>query len=379
MHKAFLAKIYMNTEKPIILVTPLDWGLGHTTRCVPIIHELQDSGCQVVVGCNSNQKVFLANEFPHITFVNLQGYSIRYGNNRIGTIFRIISQIPKVLRMIKAEKKWLHQFCMDYQIDAVISDNRYGMVHPNKPCYLITHQLNVDSKLGRLVNGFVGNRLEKFIKRFRQTWIPDWKEDGLAGNLSHPNRKPKFPYRYIDPLSRFQKLAIEEDLDFLIILSGPEPQRTKLEQLILEQFNEFNGRGFLVRGSCAPLASWPPANITVHDFATSGELNVLMCRAKLIVCRAGYTSIMDIIKLGKRSIIIPTPGQGEQEYLADYLMERNLVLAVRQSKFNLVSELKVAAGFNYKFDNRQMNGYRKAVADLVKSLMPFAECSRNDL
>ena len=95
----------MNTEKPIILVTPLDWGLGHTTRCVPIIHELHVSGCQVVVGCNSNQKAFLINEFPHITFVNLQGYSIRYGNNRIGTILGIISQVPKILRMIKAEKK----------------------------------------------------------------------------------------------------------------------------------------------------------------------------------------------------------------------------------------------------------------------------------
>ena len=162
----------MNTEKPIILITPLDWGLGHTTRCVPIIHELHVSGCQVVVGCNSNQKAFLINEFPHITFVNLQGYSIRYGNNRIGTILGIISQVPKILRMIKAEKKWLYELCKDNQIDAVISDNRYGMVHSNKPCYLITHQLNIDSKLGRLVNSFVGSRLENLFKGFDKPGFP---------------------------------------------------------------------------------------------------------------------------------------------------------------------------------------------------------------
>lgn len=339
-------------QKHLALISPLDWGLGHTTRCIPIIHILRQKGYQVVVACNSKQKAILLNEFVDIDFEDIEGYSIRYGRSAASTLFLLIAQIPKMLIQIKREKAWLARFEAAKHPVLIISDNRFGFYSTTIKSIFITHQLHIETGLGNFCNRFIQKINYRFISRFSECWVPDIEvSPGLGGKLSHPEIAPPVTTHYIGNLSRMDQAQQQSELttDLLVILSGPEPQRTIFESLILEQLKSFEGFAVVVRGlpgQSNHINSLP--NVAVINYANSKELNQMMLSAKLIVSRCGYTTVMDLMKLQKKSVLIPTPGQAEQEYLAKHLLENNLALTFRQNEFNLVTALKVANNFNYK-------------------------------
>ena len=138
-----------NAGVPRILVAPLDWGLGHATRCIPVIYELISQGAEVWIAGEGAPVVLLKNEFPNLHFLPLRGYRIRYANSRIGLLWTIIRQVPSILKSIKKENTWLRKVVEDYRFDAVISDNRYGLYHPSVPSVFITHQLQIKSPFGK--------------------------------------------------------------------------------------------------------------------------------------------------------------------------------------------------------------------------------------
>lgn len=358
-------------QKPHVVIALLDWGLGHTTRSIPILRHLIEINCNVLVACNSNQKTLLTEEFPNLRFEVLEGYNIRYAKNAWLTTLFIIFQIPKILTKIKRENKWLHQFLLQQPAHLIISDNRFGFHSPHVPSIFITHQLAINTGLGPLFNRLAQYLNYRSIKKFSRCWVPDFEaHPNLAGALSHPHKMPDPTVQYLGGLSRFKPCNYStKQHSVLIVLSGPEPQRSLLEQKIVAEAATIPQNFVLVRGlpeHAPPLSA--PHNIAVFNHLPARELQPLLCNAQMVISRAGYTSIMDYMKLGIRSILIPTPGQAEQQYLAKYLHESQLAFSVQQQEFSLEKALHSATAFPYQHPEFDMNQYRITISQYIDSL-----------
>jgi UDP-N-acetylglucosamine transferase subunit ALG13 len=331
-----------------LLVAPLDWGLGHATRCVPVINDLLNNDCKVWIAGEGSQEKLLREEFPSLPFLPLKGYRIKYAKS--GLTGKLLLQIPSILRSIKKENKWLDEQVNKYGIEAVISDNRYGLYHEKVFSVFITHQLCIKSALGKWSESFLQKWNYKFIDRFNECWVPDAEgENNLAGELSHPVKLPSIPVKYTGTLSRFQKRNIDEiKKHLLIILSGPEPQRTILENKIIDQVVNYPGTVTIVRGLPVEKNIIPSTN-TIHFYnhLSSEELNNEAMKAEFIISRSGYSTVMDIAALQKKSILIPTPGQTEQEYLAQHLMKKHFAYCVKQNELSLLKNIEEAKQFEY--------------------------------
>lgn len=345
--------------KPRALVAPLDWGLGHTTRCIPLIRELISQGADVILAGNDRQAAVFTAEFPDLPILPLKGYNVRYASTAAGLYSALLLQVPSLLKSIRREHDWLIKICQQYQIDLVISDNRYGLHHPEIPSIIITHQLQILCGLGKWTDTLLRKRNYSYISKFKECWVPDHRENGgFAGKLSHPSQMPQIPVRYIGPLTRFKhvnKGCLPGHL--LVILSGPEPQRTIFETLLLNQLKNYKGHAAVVRGlpeetSAITLNQY----IKIHNHLPSALLEDEIISAEFVIARCGYSTVMDLAAIGKKSILIPTPGQGEQEYLGTYLAKSNFALVIKQKEFDLQGVLEKAKTFSFKKHLEQSNG-----------------------
>ena len=339
-------------NSPKVLVAPLDWGLGHATRCIPLIRELLQQNCRVTLAATGNGKSLLQQEFPLLPLLDLPGYNIEYASTAWGLAVKIVAQIPKLLSAIKEEQEWLEKVVTEHKFDAVISDNRYGLYHSEILSVFITHQLCIKAPL-KLAEDLLQDTAYEYINKFTECWVPDAEgENNLAGELSHPEKFPAIPVYYIDPLSRFTGVAAEEKGGFLlIILSGPEPQRTLLEEILLEGLKEYKYPVVLIRGLPGVIEAIPvPENVSVYNHLPAAELEQKLWEAHMVIGRCGYSTVMDLAALKKKSILIPTPGQTEQEYLARHLMQKNFAFCVEQKKFRLRNVLPLAETFPYQLN-----------------------------
>lgn len=333
-----------------LLIAPLDWGLGHATRCVPVIRDLLNNNCEVWLAGEGAQEKLLREEYSALPFLPLKGYRIRYAKNALA--IKLLLQVPSILRSIKEENNWLKEQVSKHGFHAVVSDNRYGLYHEKVFSIFITHQLRIKSSLGKLSEDVLQKWNYKLISKFNECWIPDEEgKNNLAGDLSHPARLPFIRVKYIGSLSRFKKINIEGVKEhLLVILSGPEPQRTILENRIIDQIVNYPGTATIVRGLPGEKNIIPSTNtIQVYNHLTADELNKEMMKAEFIVSRSGYSTVMDIATVQKKSILIPTPGQTEQEYLADHLMKRRFAFCTSQNNFSLLKTIEEAKRFDYSF------------------------------
>jgi uncharacterized protein (TIGR00661 family) len=339
--------------KPNILIAPLDWGLGHATRCIPIINALIQKNCNVIIACEGKIESLLFNEFPQVNFINFKGYRINYSKNSWSLPIHIGKQIPKIISTIQYENERLKEIVKEHSINGIISDNRYGFYHDSIPSVFITHQLRIKTGFGRIVDDYLQKLNYKYINRFSECWIPDNENKSiLAGELSHPEKMPSVRTKYLGPLSRFQKINSKEEKHLLVLLSGPEPQRTIFENLVLQQLNEYKSPIVLVRGLPGESKELHlPSNICVYNHLPAEELNQKINEASFVVSRCGYSTMMDLAVLKKKSILVPTPGQTEQEYLAKHLMKNNFALCIKQNKFRLKNALQLCHHFNYQIQN----------------------------
>lgn len=337
--------------KPRILVAPLDWGLGHATRCIPVIRQLLNENCEVLLAGEGKIKALLMAEFPTLTCLPLKGYDIRYGRNKWELFAKIIFQVPKIIRAIKYENNWLKKAAEEHRLTAVISDNRYGLYHPRIPSIFICHQLVIKTPLGAKVDRWLQRWNYRYINRFTECWVPDEPEGkSLAGELSHPALKPAILTRYLGPLSRFGNSPHAPGKGLLIILSGPEPQRTLFENLLRKQLLFCKEPMLLVRG--LPEEKKVPFEIhgvKIVNHLPAAELQQAMKEASLVISRCGYSTVMDLAVLQKKSILVPTPGQTEQEYLAGHLTKEGTALCLPQPTFSLPDALKLSYSFPYRF------------------------------
>ncbi|MFM6926780.1 MAG: glycosyltransferase family protein [Ferruginibacter sp.] len=354
-------------HNPRILVAPLDWGLGHATRCIPVISALIKQHCTVIVAAEGRIKVLLQKEFPDLQFIELKGYRVRYSRSKFRMPVKLLFQLPGIIYRIYAENRWLKKITNEYNIDAVISDNRMGLHHKKIPCVYITHQLTI--KTGSRFTERIAQKIHyHFINKFSECWVPDKKGTGnLAGELSHPAIFPRVPVTYIGTLSRFDRTAADGKYDLCIILSGPEPQRTVFEKIILSGIDKVRGKIILVRGlpekTTIPVLNNPSVEMVNH--LTAKELNIIMLQSAMIISRCGYSTVMDLVKLQKKAILVPTPGQTEQEYLAAYLQDQKLFYSIDQANFSLPAVLKRAADLNYNIFPETNDDYKMVVDNFV--------------
>ena len=332
-----------------ILIAPLDWGLGHATRCIPIINALINNGYTVIIAAEGAQLVLLQTEFPDLAILPLKGYRVKYSRYKWALPFKLFIQLPGIFQTIRYEKKWLQKTIKEQQIDMVIADNRYGLSSKTIPCIFITHQLRIQIPFVWLEK-FIQKINYGFIDQFTRCWIPDvLGEINLAGELSHPAVIPNTKVQYIGLLSRFQKKQTIKKYDCCIILSGPEPQRTLLEEKICNSLFQFKGETLIIRGKPGSNETISvPGNVKVINHLPGYEMQEAILQSDYVISRSGYTTVMELIALEKRSILIPTPGQTEQEYLANWLQQKQICLRADQSTFDLFEAIEKAKHFSYK-------------------------------
>ncbi|MES2648631.1 MAG: glycosyltransferase [Bacteroidota bacterium] len=351
MSKNTPGSIYKRKTPVRVLVAPLDWGLGHASRCIPIIKMLLAKGCEVIIATDGLQELLLVDEFPSVTFIKLKGYEVGYSKKRL--MWRLVQQLGKIKTAIKVENLWLQDIIGTHKIDWVISDNRYGLYSKLAPCTLITHQLQLkipgDFSWSRQ---FVQSLLYRLINKFDMCWVPDSAASGLSGVLGHPLKMPFIPTRYIGWLSRFSasNTVKYRPGKCLVILSGPEPQRTLLENILLLQLKEEKREIVIVRGLPGNKEKLDlPMNIEVFDHLPSFEMLPEFQNAEFVISRTGYSTLMDAFSLQKKCILIPTPGQTEQEYLGKELEKKKMAVICQQRDFNFQFALAKAANFDFQF------------------------------
>ena len=329
-----------------ILVAPLNWGLGHATRCVPIIRELLFEGFEVIVASDGQALELLNKEFPQLRAIELPSYKIEYAKNGKHFKWKMLLRSPKVLTAIRKEREQLKNLVKLKTIDGVISDNRLGLYHADIPTVFVTHQLQVLSgKTTKLTSAMHRN----YIKRFDECWVPDFeKEPNLSGKLGHPVNYT-IPVKYIGALSRLKAEEHKSIYDVMVLLSGPEPQRTELEEILMHELKHYKGQVLFVRGVIEKTqTSSVKDHMKIVNYMESADLQRALCSSDLIISRSGYTTVMDLVKLGKKAFFIPTPGQTEQEYLAKRFQKAGIVPYSEQEKFRIkdLSKVKVYSGFN---------------------------------
>jgi uncharacterized protein (TIGR00661 family) len=305
-----------------ILIAPLNWGLGHATRCIPIIHELISQGHYIIIASDGYPLELLKQEFPKVERIEFHSLSVRYTSGK-NQVWRLLLSLPQILWDVRTEHFHLHHLINEHQITYVISDNRFGLWSKKVPCIYITHQLMIKMPRGFRVFEKLGWQIHRFfINRYTEVWIPDEAENGgLSGDLSHKYPLPAHA-RFIGCQSRFSctpDIQLTETYHTVVVVSGPEPQRDIFER---EWTNTLRGRRekvLVVRGiPKREVLRQQLDNVTLVSHLPSDELKAHLLAAKEIICRSGYSSIMDLHVLGKKATLIPTPGQTEQEYLADY-------------------------------------------------------------
>jgi uncharacterized protein (TIGR00661 family) len=307
-------------NKQRILFAVLNWGLGHATRSVPLINYILAQGKEVVLASDGQALFFLKNRFPLLKTIELPSYNINY--NSTSVILNSIFQGPKILKARKEEHIQTKKIIKAEHIDFIISDSRFGVYNDEIPSFIIAHQLNLKTG-NRLIQPFAAMVNRYFLNKFDQILVPDYNDQRLSGELSNGFTDKKI---FIGALSRFLPIGLNSSSPkyiFAAILSGPEPSRTNLEKIVIP-FLQNQGNSILVRGLVGNVEDkLEVENVEIINFAYEDKLLEIINTSERIICRSGYSSIMDLCVLNKKAILIPTPYQAEQEYLAVYHRDLN--------------------------------------------------------
>jgi uncharacterized protein (TIGR00661 family) len=330
-------------NKKTILVAPLHWGLGHAPRCIPIINALLENGYDVLLGSDGGALRLLEQEFPALKSIALPSYNISYPEDGRDFKKNMLLTLPQINAAAKKEKKVVKQLVAEGRIHGIISDNRLGVRNRNIPSVYMTHQLRV---LSGATTFFSSKMHQTFIKKFDACWVPDYKEEpSLSGQLGHL-KKMNSRVRYIGPLSRMEGKEAVLEYDILILLSGPEPQRSVLEKKLIAQLYSTNKKVLLVQGNVEDTQKRATmGNIAFVNYLTTSALENAINKSDLVICRSGYTSLMDMATMNQNVFFIPTPGQFEQEYLAKRLFDMKMIASCTQVEFS-ADKLKMADHFS---------------------------------
>lgn len=324
--------------------------MGHATRCIPIVKALLIHNYTVLIASDGDALQLLQQTFPTLQAITLPSYKISYKNTFFGLKGALLTSAYYNYNNYKLEQKLIAAIIQKHEITGIISDNRFGVFNNNIPSVYITHQIRVLSGL----TTYITSKLhQKIIAKYTECWIPDFaKKTNLSGKLSH-HTTLKIPIKYIKPLSQFDTNCdtVTTNYDYCILLSGIEPLRNQLEEKLIAIFSKLPAKTILVQGKIAPKKTQKQmGNLTLVNYLLKEDLQATLCSSETIICRSGYSSIMDLQKLGKNVFFIPTPQQTEQEYLAKHLEKQQIAPFATQVDFlvNDLIQLDNYKGFNSK-------------------------------
>ena len=331
-----------------VLVSPLSWGLGHATRDLPIIRYLLERGHHVTIAAEDRALTLLEREAPECDFERIPDYPPPYSSGK-HFVPKFVAMAPAMLWAIEMESVRVRRLFRRRQFDLILSDNRFRIRSRRVPSFVLTHQLRFMTPPG--LEAF--ERLTEFfnyvhLNPFDRIIVPDAAdlEQNLSGRLSHDMRhlrdSPKV--YYAGPLSSVRKMDVEQDVDLFISISGPEPPRTQLENTILEKVREVEADRIVVALGKPEVTETREIDgrIEVHGFLDRAKQQEMLNRARFVVCRSGYTTVMELAELGRKALFIPTPGQTEQVYLGRYYEERGFFHTVGQYEMDLPSDIEKA-------------------------------------
>ena len=338
-------------KKKRILFSPLDWGIGHASRSIFLIRQLTEAGFEVLLAADGPSFPLLKSVFPDLDIIRLPFYRIRYSQH-IPAVWKIFFSLPSILKAIRREHKSTIEIVKKYGIDVIVSDNRYGVYHKDVASIIVIHQLKIRLPSGiSFLEPVLFRWHMKFLSKFDRIWVPDFAGlPYLAGALSHPSNVPqpiRNKVRYGGIISRFmvpeysKVYPVRKIFDVVVVLSGPEPQRSVLEKILIRKLRKRSWKVLIIRG-----IPWKKqggsvyGNIQLVSHLPPNLFYTYLKKATYIISRAGYTSIMDLAVLGRSALLIPTPGQTEQEYLADYLAAGNYFVIMPQKNINIEKAFK---------------------------------------
>jgi len=359
----------MNKTKTI-LVCPMDWGLGHATRIVPVIESLKKKNVNIILGADNRPLEFLKQRYPDLEIVKFPGYKPHYPVKGAMAL-KMISEIPEMIKQADKAHYFLENLIDEKSIDLVISDNRYELWSSKVKTVFVTHQLNIQTpKYGRVARPALRQMIYSYIKKHDELWIPDFEgEPNLSGELSHIDKFPLENHHFIGPLSRFQYVTpkrVSKQIDLLILLSGPEPQRTILEVKLKDQAFRSGLKTVILQGRTEENHHIVMENVEIFSHLPDEEFAGYINAAKTIVCRPGYTSLMDLVWFGKKAVFIPTPGQTEQEFLAESLKQKGLYFYQNQKEFDLRKTLGESVNYDGLTMKNDGNLLEKRVDELLE-------------
>lgn len=352
-----------------ILVTALYWGLGHAVRCIPIIDHLLDQSCRVSIASDGQALSFLQKTFPDLSFFELPSYNVSYPTRSI--YFNLALSTPSILSAISKEYKSIQKLVEEHHFDAIIADNRYGCRHEKIPSVLITHQVNLIGSNLR-VNKAASKLHQSFIQKFNACWIPDISSSpGLSASMGHGSFD--FPAEYLGFLSNMQSESMPEvkKQALIIVLSGPEPQRSKLEDKLLDQLHDFDKEVLIVRGLVKEEdeITHPNPSVRIVNYLNRKMLLKELHASEILLSRPGYTTLMDLAKLKMQAILIPTPGQPEQEYLSKSLLDQGIFYHSHQDHLNLnLAFQKAKASKCLAFSEQETEAYKNVLDQFLIKL-----------
>jgi uncharacterized protein (TIGR00661 family) len=321
------------------------WGLGHATRSLPVIRKLIKENNEVTIISNGRSLELLKKELGEdIEYFDIPDYPMLLSDNSRQFMVKSVVYWPSFIARMESGLQKLKKILENRKCNRIISDARYDMYSRKIPSFFISHQMRIMNPL-RLKMFERGSEIFNlfFFKRFCGVIVPDFKDDNLSGDLSHNLRRiDEDKLYYVGVLSDFKKIKTKKDIDYLISISGPEPQRTTLEEMLIPQINDLKGKIVITLGKTENKDKFIDKNIETYSFLTKEKREEFLNRAKLVVSRSGYSTILDLAVIGIKALMIPTPGQIEQEYLGQYHNKKGTFYSVFQNNINLIRDVDIA-------------------------------------
>ncbi len=316
----------------------LNWGLGHASRSLPLIRKYLNLGHDVIAASDGEALLMLRKELPDQKVLQLPGYGIHYSSKYMPV--NMLRYGPRMLKSMKTEHELTDAIVKREHIDCIISDNRYGCYHQSIPSALITHQLQVFTGQ-KLLDIYIRRQIRGWCRKFSEIWIPDQAPpDNITGELSGVDTSP-VPKYFLGVISELTCKPAVGFYNAIAVISGPEPQRTNFEELVIKELSQLDGKFAIVCGKPGTEETTREENnLTIIPYMTRAQLSGLLDKTEIVISRSGYTTLMDLAKTGHKSILCPTPGQYEQVYLADRLALLGQCIYKRQENLNLRKALE---------------------------------------
>jgi len=326
-----------------VLVAPLDWGLGHATRCASVVREFLEKGCDVEIAVTKGNAAILREMFPDVRQRLAPSYNIVYPKHGYNMAFWLLKNSAHLRAVMSAEHHYAEEMVERHGYDILVSDNRFAFRSRKAKSVYMTHQCRIAfPKMFRMFEAFGAAWHASVMSRFDEVWVPDVPEfPGYAGKLSHVDSCPR-PLKFVGPLSRFSMLPLtqstEKDLGIVAVVSGVEPARSRFESRLRSVLSQIPGKHVVLLGKPASSQkSWTEGNVTFYNHLPTQEFADVISRAGWVISRGGYSTVMDMAVLGAKCIFVPTPGQYEQVVLAADLSAAGFAVSIEEGSLSVDS------------------------------------------